>query len=66
MRLLLNEAPIIILRLSPLLFDNCLSRSASTILNLNKGDILYVQIPTVGLYYADTKMMQTFSGMRLF
>ena len=62
---LLNGQPIIVNKLSPITFNNCVSRSSSTIVYLFEGDELRVKIPTAGGFYADDQRMQTFSGFLL-
>ena len=63
---MLNGSPIIIIRLSPATFANCVSRSRSSIVKLKTGDELQVKIPTVGRYFNDGQRMQTFTGFLLY
>ena len=66
MNVMLNGNPIVVTRLSVATFSNCISRSRSTIVKLLKDDELWVNIPTVGLYYNDDRRMQTFTGFLLY
>ena len=65
-RVLLNNAPIIINRLTLIKFHNCVSRSRSAIVKMKEGDELRVTVPTGGAFYADLQSMEVFSGFLLF
>ena len=66
MHVLLNNVPIIINKLTSINFDNCVSRSRSTIVKMKEGDELKVTVPTGGAFHADLQGMETFSGFLLF
>ena len=63
---LLNNVSIIINRLTSITFENCVSRSRSTIVKTKEGDELRVMVPTGGTFHADGNRMETFSGFLLF
>ncbi len=66
MQVMVNSQAVITTRLFSFIPAGCITRSRSVILNLNVGDQLYVAVPTVGCYYADSQRFHAFAGFRLF
>ncbi len=61
-----NITALLVVRASPLVIQNCATRSRSIIAQLAAGDELRVVVPTTGQYYAGTLIRtQSFTGFLL-